>query len=411
MKKDQLSRLGFKIGVPNLIKSGEFTIKEGPSIENHQPVRKGGLYSARDLLEGQINKGLVTTNFDFDLVRISPHASEEDEKEKVYEKKKAKADEKFKKESKKKYSIEEMSNMHGESEHGQEMEMADIDYQPEEVDREFYDEKKYGIDFKSLNQEELFLKAIGKKAETSKKKKDDEKEIKKQKKDSKDLVSKALESLIGMSKKSFATDLVDAARENSDGKKKYQEKIHKDKSCKKSEAELDKSYDAQPTSPYKFVKSLGRGGIIFDFGPKTGNPMADAATELLNRNADSFQIAIAKHQNSTYQKALDTFVANGESAFKMADTLQGSVLNKGFDQQVKEAFENGTLYEDLSAPAIKNEFNKSTLKVAGEEIKATSETDAALIEMMKDQFGDSLNNDGDSIIDATLGGKIPVTVG
>jgi hypothetical protein len=156
-----------------------------------------------------------------------------------------------------------------------------------------------------------------------------------------------------------------------------------------------------------FLKSVGPGGLIFDFGSKTGNPMADNATALLNQNADPVQQANANYNATSYSKALEAYVTKGEQAYMTEATPYGNVdkewskqLNTPMDEQVKEAFEKGQFSEDNSKPAIINDFNKTEMNLGGQVIKATSETDAALIEMMR---GSLVQDDGTGII-AEIGG-------
>ena len=85
------------------------------------------------------------------------------------------------------------------------------------------------------------------------------------------------------------------------------------------------------------------------------------------------------------------------------------MLGKSFDQQVQDEYDQGKLYQDRSAPAVKNDFNKTEITLGGQVIKATSETDAALIKMMQSQ---EVQGDPNGMaIDATNGGKVSVTAG
>jgi hypothetical protein len=156
-----------------------------------------------------------------------------------------------------------------------------------------------------------------------------------------------------------------------------------------------------------FIKSQGPGGIVFDFGFKTGNALADHATALLNQNADPVQSANANYTANSYNKALESYVNKGEQAYMQEATPYGNVdeawskqLNTPMDVQVKEAFEKGQLVDDNSRPAVINNFNKTEMTLGGQIIKATSETDAALIEMMRSSL---VQDDGTGMI-AEIGG-------
>lgn len=217
--------------------------------------------------------------------------------------------------------------------------------------------------------------------------KDDKKEAKKQKQELKDY------------QKAEKFDY------NHDGKLDQHEKDHK------KNAKLIQQLNAKKS----FIKSAGVGGIVFDFGPLTGNPIADNATALLNQHADPVQASNVAYQRDSYNQALMEYTKKGE-AYHGEKTPFGNVekgwadqLNKPMDQQVKEAFEAGAL--DKGGPAIKNQYNETQMSLNGEVIKATSETDAAVIEMMKASGMDLSGLETGTIADATSGGKIKVTAG
>ena len=109
-----------------------------------------------------------------------------------------------------------------------------------------------------------------------------------------------------------------------------------------------------------FIKASGSGGILFDFGNKTGNPIADNATALLQSCSDPVQEQIAQYQADSYAKSLKDYVSKGDDKFRQ---------------------ENPTSQE--TAPIAPPEFKKAQLAVGGELVEAKSETDAAVIELMK----------------------------
>lgn len=188
-----------------------------------------------------------------------------------------------------------------------------------------------------------------------------------------------------------------------------------------------------------FVKASGPGGMIFDFGTSTGNPIADSATALLNANADYIQSQNADYQSNAYQSALMKFVTAGEAAYMGQTTPFGniteqgaSMINKPMDQQVKEAYERGefgggatsvpgmaksspvvanatNLPQDRSIPNIPN-FEKSNTTVGGVQVHAQSPTDAAVIEMMKGYFEGQNDSDG-FVADVGTTGKVSVIAG
>jgi hypothetical protein len=149
------------------------------------------------------------------------------------------------------------------------------------------------------------------------------------------------------------------------------------------------------------VKSSGPGGIQFDFGPMTGNPIADNATLLLNRFGDQTQADIAAGQRNEIAQAFGNFISKGEqySPFGAIPEAWTKQIAGSCDEAIKGMFERGELdcSEDGSVksvgPALRNRFNQNSIQLGGELVKATSETDAALIEMMKHQGLDDGNNE------------------
>lgn len=133
--------------------------------------------------------------------------------------------------------------------------------------------------------------------------------------------------------------------------------------------------------------------MIFNFGQWTGNPVADNATALLNRHSDPVQNQIAQYQRESMAKALHTFVLTGQDP--QAEAPAGGVhqewerqFNKSLDQQVVEGIKSGEIPVEGGMPGapgqqIKGDFNKSQMQLGGETIVGQSETDAAVIEMMK----------------------------
>jgi len=152
---------------------------------------------------------------------------------------------------------------------------------------------------------------------------------------------------------------------------------------------------------HSMVKSCGPGGIQFDFGPMTGNPIADNATRILNQCCDQTQADIAAGQRNEIGQAFGNFISKGEqhSPFGAIPEAWTKQMAGSCDEAIKGMFERGELdcSEDGSVksvgPALRNRFNQNQIQLGGELVKATSETDAALIEMMKHQGLDDGNNE------------------
>ena len=173
-----------------------------------------------------------------------------------------------------------------------------------------------------------------------------------------------------------------------------------------SEKKKEVAYKSQQ-NVVPFLKAVGPGGFMFDFGPLTGNPLADNATKILNENADPIQQSNANYNQTSFGKALTEYVTKGEHEYMKTATPYGNIddqwskqLNTPMDKQVKEAFEKGQLVDDNTKPAVINDFNKTEMTLGGQVIKATSETDAALIEMMR---GSLAQDDGTGLV-AEIGG-------
>ena len=169
-------------------------------------------------------------------------------------------------------------------------------------------------------------------------------------------------------------------------------------------------------SSVPFLKSAGAGGFRFDFGPMTGNPIADRTTILLNRHADPTQLQIATDQQAAYEHSMKSFIKTGKTS-EEAGVSSGihdewtKSMNMPMDKQVEKAFAEGALDNRTSpsTPAVKNDFNKSSISLGGMDIKATSPTDAALIEMMKAEMANT-DTSGMVVVDARHGGAEPVVV-
>ena len=157
----------------------------------------------------------------------------------------------------------------------------------------------------------------------------------------------------------------------------------------------------RPTRRNSIVKSSGPGGIQFDFGMYTGNAIADNATMLLNRFGDATQSQIAASQRNEISASFDRFIEKGEQRFVPSGMIPDEWTKQiagSADDAIKAMHERGELNcsDDGSVnsvgPAVINRHNSTEISMGGELVKATSETDAAIIEMMKHQGFD----DGDT---------------
>ena len=136
----------------------------------------------------------------------------------------------------------------------------------------------------------------------------------------------------------------------------------------------------------------GQGGVVFDFQNTETNPLIKSYNNIMNQNADPQQIENARAQKMQHDKALHEFVAKGEYQFRrdQEQSSQGwdDQFSKSLDKQVVDMIEKEGLGMGTDGLPT-GEFSKSQIKMGKDNITATSETDAAIIEMMKNgQFED-----------------------
>lgn len=148
-----------------------------------------------------------------------------------------------------------------------------------------------------------------------------------------------------------------------------------------------------------FVKASGPGGVIFDFGNRSGNAFVDNYNRLMNRYADPQQKQIIRDQEVAHQKALSRFVEVGERQYEV-EKGQGNdlsainqawnkELSKSTDDHIKKLYEEGKLCVEDPGAIEKSgakdhpQFSQTQISMGGETVKAASETDQAVIEMMK----------------------------
>jgi hypothetical protein len=211
--------------------------------------------------------------------------------------------------------------------------------------------------------------------------------------------------------KKLGNKIADAVDEMAEGEaqeemKDHEKEMHKKKSCgaKKS-----------------FVKSSGPGGMVFDFGHRTGNPIADMTTDLLNRHGDPTQSAVANDQQMATDRAVTEYVEKGDGEFtaERSDSTGDGSVHKGWDldtpmdKQVENAYAQEKLDKSVETPAVTNDFNETTMNLDGQIIKATSETDAQLIKEMQRQGIDlsGVFAKGEVVADARMGGATSICAG
>lgn len=394
--KDIFKAMGVTIGNDRpLIVTRTATATSGRSITNNQPVRKGMGANASDVLNEQIRKG-GAQGFDRPVKKAVPKDG--------------------------------LKNTHGEDWHPDLHESAKILSETKEVDPFVGDDD--GPKKKSMSQEQLFIKSF-------------EKPVKKG--GFKNMsVDGALDGLINFAPDPFDPEMIANVHENSveviehkvnksaldevfdivkgcsmtlgpkekrvpvmrDHAQKAEEKVEVPK---KKLQKIDKLMEVEEKEHgMKFVKSYGPGGMVMDFGSRTGNPMADNATELLNQHSDPVQASNARYQAKAYSNAVKSYTEKGDAAYHGTTTPFGHIpkenaemLDKGMDKNVEEAFgkelkqsqtvQKGVVADATQAPQLPQHrsipnipnFQKSQTRVGKEIVQAQSPTDAAVIEMMK----------------------------
>ena len=135
------------------------------------------------------------------------------------------------------------------------------------------------------------------------------------------------------------------------------------------------------------VKAMGAGGVLFDFGG-VQDPSVARFNRELNRFSDANQQQVATYQKSAHDKALLDFIEKGEQAeIQDYGKMMGAHLEPGStDEIIKKLADEGRL--DCNSDSLDKGYSHlkhgdETMKVGDEEVHATSETDAAVIEMMK----------------------------
>jgi hypothetical protein len=122
------------------------------------------------------------------------------------------------------------------------------------------------------------------------------------------------------------------------------------------------------TGDGQYIVKSGDGGLIMNFGDKTGCAFVDNWNKMLQGNADPVQLKTANYQEQSFQKALESYVELGEDKFTRNLQVQ--------EQVAKE--EGHRAYEE-----IKKSYESKSLVVGGKKITATSETDQAIMDMFE----------------------------
>ncbi len=136
-----------------------------------------------------------------------------------------------------------------------------------------------------------------------------------------------------------------------------------------------------------FIRAAGPGGVQFDFGDVTGNPIADTYNSILAKNIEPIQAGIAEQQRIEYGKAMKNYIKKGED-----------VHTKEYSQG--EETRSSEVAQDQVPNNYREQFHETTVNIGGEVVKAQSETDMYVLKQHEDMFKSAGNGDG-PIIDVT----------
>lgn len=385
---DIFKQMGITVGMPSLISEETQKSLSDKEVMEGQLVRKGYGSNPRDVLEAQLSKGGVSVEGLKDTSGESFHSDNDKEVQKIQE-------ETEEIECEKSFSDSDLILKA----------LSDLSEEPNITKKKKSYAKKGDLKIEVSHEDDDEMDKANcdkafpvppKKPSFQLKKEPKDAEQKKEEKEAAD-IDKAGRCWDGYKpapgKKAYSEDSCVKKGEMPEGvSKKEFEKVA---SLHENSPKVAEQGKGQPLKKKQnpFIKSQGPGGVYFDFGHITGNPLADNATALLNQTSDPAQAHIANYQRNQMDKAMQSYVEKGEAAY-MTEQGEGqqdlnatSQFSKPMDQQVKESFEKGEFGgNNTPAPITKHSTTEMTLP-NGEVIKGMSETDAAVIEMMKGMMG------------------------
>lgn len=209
------------------------------------------------------------------------------------------------------------------------------------------------------------------------------------------------ESAMNMSDEEMAKKIKRGIHENSVGMKEKKKKpsykseldetVDMIKASKKGGGPDNKSKSVSPKRG--FIKAVGPGGIQFDFGYHTGNPVADNYNDILWKNLEKVQSDIAESQAVEHNKAVTGWVNKGEDTYMKDHGVVRKLDGANKEQSVETPMEKSN--------DIRDQFHNTSVNIGGEIVEAKSETDMYVLkqheEMFKSQEGDG------QIVDVTGG--------
>lgn len=146
------------------------------------------------------------------------------------------------------------------------------------------------------------------------------------------------------------------------------------------------------------IKAIGPGGVQFEFGNITGNPIADVYNEIFQKNIEPQQAGIAQNSKEIHDKAAAEFIKKGEEKY-MANYNEEQVVDT---VKAEETGGGGSLIRPDSE--LRNQILGTKLNIGGESVQAKSETDMYVLKQHEDMFK-GMEEDGGMIIDATRTGN------
>lgn len=211
------------------------------------------------------------------------------------------------------------------------------------------------------------------------------------------------EDTMNMSDEEMAKKIKRGLHENSRGvmKKKKSElddvyDLVKNRKGPGDQIEVEKGKVGLGAKNNSFVKAMGPGGVQFDFGNVTGNPIADTYNSIFQNNIDPTQAQIAEYQAVGYDKAVKNFIEKGETTH-IREYSQEEDVGKS------------ELTPNQVPVDYRKQFHETTVNIGGEIVKAQSETDKFVLEQHKEMFKSLPNEDG-TVMDITGSGPGGVVI-
>lgn len=160
------------------------------------------------------------------------------------------------------------------------------------------------------------------------------------------------------------------------------------------------SESGQARKSHPMIKAQGKGGVWFDFGGATGNPIADNYNRILGRHTEPIQEQTAVYQNQQTEKAMYEYIEKGEDQYMSEHGNDVNVM--GANERI-DAID--AINTSVQAPqGVQKAVERPEMQLGGDTIKAMSETDAAVLESARHLEMLNKSEPGETIPDMRGGG-------